>query len=64
MPEAFNFVVTTDDGFRTEVFFGLRHYADKRYEELIAETPRLLHVAYYAASIPGLVNAYDAGRCK
>lgn len=62
--EKFDFVVATDEGYRTESFYGMRHYADKRFEELVDQTPRLLFVAYYAASTGGLVNAHDAGRCK
>jgi hypothetical protein len=57
MPEAFEFLVATDNGFTTERYFGLRHYADAHYDFLCAR-PENLGVYYYAASIPGLVNAY------
>lgn len=57
--EKFDFFVMTDDGCMTESFYGTRHYADKHFDKLVAAAaPNVLGIYYYAASVPGLVNAY------
>jgi hypothetical protein len=53
----FTLVTLTDEGHSTEVFYGTRHYAEKRFTAL-SRDPRVLGCYLYGTEVGGLVNAY------
>lgn len=61
--EAYTFVVCSHVGHSVESRYFNRHDADKHFNELVRQmhtSPEGLHVAYYCASVGGLVNAATA----
>lgn len=60
--ETFTFVICTHEGHRVEHVYCNRKDADRKFDVLVAieaESPGGLFVAYYCASIGGLVNAWN-----
>lgn len=59
--EKFEFVLLTDFGHRVEHFYGTRAEADKKFDYLsnIAKADGVFCIAYYCASVGGLVNAHS-----
>jgi len=61
--EQFTFFVLTHEGFTQTSRFMNRTEADREYDRLVAEQstrPEGEYVAYYCASVGGLVNSWRA----
>lgn len=56
--EMFTFVTCTSFGHSVEYHYCSRKDADTHFDNLVAQTnPATLYVAYYCATVGGLVNA-------